>query len=223
MKIAPACRLARRLPSGLSRLPRLHSHARVHGGELLHNAVEVGTPGRQSRRQAQPPLRAQGCPTSGIAKRNPRFSRNDHHHPTCRDRCSDRPHRGCGSKSSGFRSHIIRGESSRRHRRHRPGRGDPRKTAGRHPGRGSRSCTVMKPYRLVAQENEAPQPPPVAIGEVRNRDWREASCLSPGPCSVESKEQLLSIAGAVKAKRRARARCAAEPSSRALHPTASRG
>ena len=55
---------------------------------------------------------------------------------------------------------------------------------------------VVKPYKLVAQENGA-VPPPVAIGEVKIGSGQRIALIS-GPCSVENKEQLLSIATAVK-------------------------
>ena len=55
---------------------------------------------------------------------------------------------------------------------------------------------VVKPYKLVAQENGA-LPPPVAIGEVKIGSGQRIALIS-GPCSVENKEQLLSIATAVK-------------------------
>ncbi|MDQ3198428.1 MAG: 3-deoxy-7-phosphoheptulonate synthase [Verrucomicrobiota bacterium] len=51
---------------------------------------------------------------------------------------------------------------------------------------------VMKPYKLVAQENGA-LPPPVAIGGVKIGSGQRVALIS-GPCSVESKEQVLSIA-----------------------------
>ncbi|MBA3543164.1 MAG: 3-deoxy-7-phosphoheptulonate synthase [Chthoniobacterales bacterium] len=55
---------------------------------------------------------------------------------------------------------------------------------------------VMKPYKLVAQENGT-LPPPVAIGDVKIGSGQRIALIS-GPCSVESKEQLLSIAAMVK-------------------------
>jgi len=55
---------------------------------------------------------------------------------------------------------------------------------------------VMKPYKLAAQENGA-TPPPVAIGEVLIGTGQRVALIS-GPCSVESKEQLISIASLVK-------------------------
>lgn len=55
---------------------------------------------------------------------------------------------------------------------------------------------VMKPYKLVAQENGA-VPPPVSIGDVKIGRGERVVLIS-GPCSVESKEQLLSIATSVK-------------------------
>jgi 3-deoxy-7-phosphoheptulonate synthase len=54
---------------------------------------------------------------------------------------------------------------------------------------------VMKPYKLVAQNGAAP--PPVAIGGVKFGTAQPVVLIS-GPCSVESKEQLLSIATSVK-------------------------
>lgn len=55
--------------------------------------------------------------------------------------------------------------------------------------------TVLKPYRLVARNGAAP--PPVMIGDVPIGTGQKVVLIS-GPCSVESKEQLLSIAGSVK-------------------------
>ena len=55
---------------------------------------------------------------------------------------------------------------------------------------------VMKPYKLVAQENGA-LPPPVSIGDVKIGSGERVVLIS-GPCSVESKQQLLSIATSVK-------------------------
>ena len=55
---------------------------------------------------------------------------------------------------------------------------------------------VMKPYKLVAQENGS-LPPPVSIGDVKIGSGQRVVLIS-GPCSVESKEQLLSIATSVK-------------------------
>lgn len=54
---------------------------------------------------------------------------------------------------------------------------------------------VMKPYKLVAQNGELA--PPVAIGDVKFGSHEPVVLIS-GPCSVESKERLLSIATAVK-------------------------
>ncbi len=54
---------------------------------------------------------------------------------------------------------------------------------------------VIKPYKLVAQNGAAP--PPVAIGGVKF-GYGQPVVLISGPCSVESKEQLLSIATSVK-------------------------
>ena len=55
---------------------------------------------------------------------------------------------------------------------------------------------VAKPYKLVAQVNGAP-PPPVAIGKVKIGSGQKIALIS-GPCSVEGKQQLLSIARKVK-------------------------
>ncbi|MBA3830633.1 MAG: 3-deoxy-7-phosphoheptulonate synthase [Chthoniobacterales bacterium] len=54
---------------------------------------------------------------------------------------------------------------------------------------------VMKPYKLVAPNGAAP--PPVRIGGVPIGTGQKVVLIS-GPCSVESKEQLLSIAISVK-------------------------
>jgi 3-deoxy-7-phosphoheptulonate synthase len=55
---------------------------------------------------------------------------------------------------------------------------------------------VMKPYKLVAQENGS-MPPPVSLGDVKIGSEQRVVIIS-GPCSVESREQLLSIATSVK-------------------------
>jgi 3-deoxy-7-phosphoheptulonate synthase len=55
---------------------------------------------------------------------------------------------------------------------------------------------VMKPYKLVAQENGS-LPPPVSIGGVKIGSGQRIALIS-GPCSVESREQILSIATMVK-------------------------
>ena len=55
---------------------------------------------------------------------------------------------------------------------------------------------VMKPYKLVAQENGS-VPPPVSIGGVKIGSGQRIALIS-GPCSVESREQILSIATMVK-------------------------
>ncbi len=54
---------------------------------------------------------------------------------------------------------------------------------------------VMKPYKLVAQNGAAP--PAISVGEVKFGTGQPVVLIS-GPCSVESKEQLLSIATSVK-------------------------
>jgi 3-deoxy-7-phosphoheptulonate synthase len=55
---------------------------------------------------------------------------------------------------------------------------------------------VMKPYKLVVQENGS-LPPPVSIGGVKIGSGQRVALIS-GPCSVESKEQVLAIATLVK-------------------------
>ncbi len=55
--------------------------------------------------------------------------------------------------------------------------------------------TVLKPYRLVARNGTAP--PPVTIGDVPIGTGQKVVLIS-GPCSVESREQLLGIASSVK-------------------------
>jgi 3-deoxy-7-phosphoheptulonate synthase len=55
---------------------------------------------------------------------------------------------------------------------------------------------VLKPYKLVTQVNGA-LPPPVSVGEVRIGSGQRIVLIS-GPCSVEDKEQIVSIATAVK-------------------------
>ena len=54
---------------------------------------------------------------------------------------------------------------------------------------------VLKPYRLVARNGATP--PPVTIGDVPIGTGQKVVLIS-GPCSVESKEGLLSIADSVK-------------------------
>jgi 3-deoxy-7-phosphoheptulonate synthase len=55
---------------------------------------------------------------------------------------------------------------------------------------------VMKPYKLVTQENGA-LPPPISIAEVKIGSGQRVVLIS-GPCSVESREQVLTIARSVK-------------------------
>jgi 3-deoxy-7-phosphoheptulonate synthase len=55
---------------------------------------------------------------------------------------------------------------------------------------------VLKPYKLVTQVNGA-LPPPVSVGEVKIGSGQRIVLIS-GPCSVEDKEQIVSIATAVK-------------------------
>jgi len=61
----------------------------------------------------------------------------------------------------------------------------------------------MKPYKLVAQENGT-IPAPISIGPGNSAPASQFVLIS-GPCSVESKEQVLSIASSVKKSRRTRA------------------
>ena len=55
---------------------------------------------------------------------------------------------------------------------------------------------VLKPYKLVTQKNGA-VPPPISIGGVQIGSGQRVVLIS-GPCSVESKPQVLLIAAAVK-------------------------
>ena len=55
---------------------------------------------------------------------------------------------------------------------------------------------VVKPYKLVTQVNGA-SPPPVSVGDVKVGSGQRIVLIS-GPCSVEDKEQIVSIATAVK-------------------------
>lgn len=55
---------------------------------------------------------------------------------------------------------------------------------------------VVKPYKLVTQVNGA-LPPPVSIGDVKVGTGQRIVLIS-GPCSVEDKEQIVTIAKAVK-------------------------
>src|SRR5712691_2728278 len=50
---------------------------------------------------------------------------------------------------------------------------------------------VMKPYKLVAQENGT-IPAPISIGQVKFGTGEPVVLIS-GPCSVESKDQVLSV------------------------------
>jgi 3-deoxy-7-phosphoheptulonate synthase len=95
----------------------------------------------------------------------------------------------------GLRSHIMRGDSRVVIGVLGPDEAIREKPIAAIPGVES-VVPVMKPYKLVAQENGAP-PPPVAIGNVKFGTGQRVVLIS-GPCSVESKEQLLSIASSVK-------------------------
>src|SRR6188472_3337296 len=90
----------------------------------------------------------------------------------------------------GLRSHIMRGESRVVIGVLGPDEAIREKPIAAIPGVES-VVPVMKPYKLVAQENGAP-PPPVSIGGVKFGTGQRVALIS-GPCSVESKEQVLSI------------------------------
>jgi 3-deoxy-7-phosphoheptulonate synthase len=95
----------------------------------------------------------------------------------------------------GLRSQVMRGESRVVIGVIGPDELIREKPLGAIPGVES-VVPVMKPYKLAAQENGA-APPPVAIGEVLIGTGQRVALIS-GPCSVESKEQLISIASQVK-------------------------
>ena len=79
---------------------------------------------------------------------------------------------------------------------------------------------ILQPFKLASREVTR-QPTP---GDGRTT-WRSAAAtivVMAGPCSVESRLQVLDVADAREGGRR-RACCAAAPSSRAPRPTRSRG
>ena len=95
----------------------------------------------------------------------------------------------------GLRSQVMRGESRVVIGVIGPEEVIREKPIGAIPGVES-VVPVMKPYKLVAQENGS-LPPPVSIGNVKIGSGQRVVLIS-GPCSVESKEQVLSIATLVK-------------------------
>jgi 3-deoxy-7-phosphoheptulonate synthase len=95
----------------------------------------------------------------------------------------------------GLRSQVMRGESRIVIGVIGPDELIREKPIGAIPGVES-VVPVMKPYKLVAQENGS-LPPPVSVGDVKIGSGQRVVLIS-GPCSVESKEQLLSIATSVK-------------------------
>ncbi len=95
----------------------------------------------------------------------------------------------------GLRSQVMRGESRVVIGVIGPDEVIREKPIGAIPGVES-VVPVMKPYKLVAQKNGG-TPPPVTIGGVPFGSGQRVVLIS-GPCSVESREQLLSIANSVK-------------------------
>ena len=77
---------------------------------------------------------------------------------------------------------------------------------------------VLKPYKLASSEFHG-EPSTVSIGNVPIGALEKIALIS-GPCSVESRDQILSIARTVKESEPAF--CAAAPLNRALRLTASR-
>jgi 3-deoxy-7-phosphoheptulonate synthase len=98
-------------------------------------------------------------------------------------------------KEFGLRSEVMRGETRVVIGVIGPEELVREKPLGAIPGVES-VVPVMKPYKLVAQENGS-LPPPVSIGDVKIGSGQRIVLIS-GPCSVESKERLLAIANAVK-------------------------
>ncbi len=95
----------------------------------------------------------------------------------------------------GLRSQVMRGESRVVIGIIGPDEIIREKPIGAIPGVES-VVPVMKPYKLAAQKNGG-APPPISIGRVAFGSEQPVVIIS-GPCSVESKEQLLSIATSVK-------------------------
>ena len=98
-------------------------------------------------------------------------------------------------KEFGLRSQVMRGETRVVIGVIGPDELVREKPLGAIPGVES-VVPVMKPYKLVAQENGS-LPPPVSIGDVKIGSGQRVVLIS-GPCSVEGKERLLAIANAVK-------------------------
>jgi 3-deoxy-7-phosphoheptulonate synthase len=98
-------------------------------------------------------------------------------------------------KEFGLRSQVMRGETRVVIGVIGPDELVREKPLGAIPGVES-VVPVMKSYKLVAQENGS-LPPPVSIGDVKIGSGQRVVLIS-GPCSVESKERLLTIANAVK-------------------------
>lgn len=95
----------------------------------------------------------------------------------------------------GLRSQVMRGESRVVIGVIGPDEIIREKPIGAIPGVES-VVPVMKPYKLAAQKNGGASPP-ISIGRVAFGSEQPVVLIS-GPCSVESKEQLLSIANSVK-------------------------
>ena len=95
----------------------------------------------------------------------------------------------------GLRSQVMRGDSRVIIGVLGPDEVIREKPIGAIPGVES-VVPVMKPYKLVAQKNGG-APPPVSIGGVPFGSEQRVVLIS-GPCSVESREQLVSIANSVK-------------------------
>ncbi len=95
----------------------------------------------------------------------------------------------------GLRSQVMRGDSRVIIGVLGPDEVIREKPIGAIPGVES-VVPVMKPYKLAAQKNGG-APAPISIGGV-SFGSEEPVVLISGPCSVESKEQLLAIANSVK-------------------------
>jgi 3-deoxy-7-phosphoheptulonate synthase len=96
----------------------------------------------------------------------------------------------------GLRSQVMRGESRTVIGVIGPDEVAREKPLAAIPGVES-VVPVVKPYKLVAHENGA-LPPPVSIGDVKIGSGQRIVLIS-GPCSVESRERLLTIAKEVRA------------------------
>lgn len=95
----------------------------------------------------------------------------------------------------GFRSQVMRGETRIVIGVIGPDDLIREKPIGAIPGVEA-VIPVMKPYKLVTQENGA-LPPPVSIGNVKIGSGQRIVLIS-GPCSVEGRDRLLTIATAVR-------------------------